>query len=56
MCLGGRVRCCGKAHQKKEEFIPLTAARAEVEVLDFCAKVTIKQRYENKSSNPIEAV
>lgn len=67
MCLGGLLRCCNPGPYKEvlkwvppnqpEQFIiPLTGAFAEVEVLDTIAKITIKQRYENKEETPIEAV
>jgi len=36
--------------------IPLTGVRYEVSIVDFCAQVTLLQRFENREENPIEAV
>ncbi len=51
-------RCCDQSHKQKfeEVMVPLTGAAAFVKIEDFVAEVTIKQRYENKEKNPVEAV
>lgn len=35
--------------------MPLTGVSVNAKVIDFCAEVTVHQRYENVESNPIEA-
>jgi hypothetical protein len=35
--------------------IPLSGVDVSVKIVDFCAEVTISQRYVNKEANPIEA-
>ena len=40
----------------KQKECPLTAVAADVMINDFTASVTITQQFENKESNPIEAV
>jgi len=40
----------------KQNECPLTAVAADVTITDFTASVTITQQFENKESNPIEAV
>ena len=39
-----------------EAVVPLIGASAEVKVIDYCAEVEIKQRYENREESPVEAV
>ena len=36
--------------------IPLIGALFEVRIVDFCAEVTLKQRFENREESPIEAI
>ncbi|KAH3732835.1 Vault protein inter-alpha-trypsin domain [Pelomyxa schiedti] len=36
--------------------VPLTGVRFEVEILDFCAHVTLHQRFENRENDPLEVV
>jgi uncharacterized protein YegL len=60
MCLGGKLHghCCNKKGDiiKADVIVPLTGATATVTIVDFVAQVVIKQRYENKEEDPIEAV
>ena len=36
--------------------MPLTGVKTEIKIVDFTAEVTIRQRFENIESDPIEAV
>eukprot|EP01119_Soliformovum_irregulare_P016300 TRINITY_DN4699_c0_g1_i2.p1 TRINITY_DN4699_c0_g1~~TRINITY_DN4699_c0_g1_i2.p1 ORF type:complete len:850 (+),score=284.73 TRINITY_DN4699_c0_g1_i2:75-2624(+) len=59
MCMGGRLsgRCCSPSLVYSEPMIvPLTGATSNVKIMDYCAEVEIRQRYENKEKDPIEAV
>jgi Vault protein inter-alpha-trypsin domain len=52
MCLGGYLWCCN-ANNKA---IPLTGVVVRAKIVDFCAEVTLEQRYENVEDFPIEAL
>ncbi len=49
--MGGLVRCCSE-----HLIVPLIGALSAVKIIDYTAEVSIKQRYENQSKNPIEAM
>ena len=36
--------------------VPLTGVKTEIKIVDFTPEVTIRQRFENIESDPIEAV
>eukprot|EP01112_Ceratiomyxa_fruticulosa_P009185 TRINITY_DN2395_c0_g1_i2.p1 TRINITY_DN2395_c0_g1~~TRINITY_DN2395_c0_g1_i2.p1 ORF type:complete len:918 (+),score=260.17 TRINITY_DN2395_c0_g1_i2:845-3598(+) len=60
MCIGGYITgiCCDPSDPKKKTSVtvPLVGVETRVLLVDYTAEVTIKQRYENVESNPIEAV
>eukprot|EP01113_Clastostelium_recurvatum_P011179 TRINITY_DN1563_c2_g1_i5.p1 TRINITY_DN1563_c2_g1~~TRINITY_DN1563_c2_g1_i5.p1 ORF type:complete len:1057 (+),score=336.60 TRINITY_DN1563_c2_g1_i5:93-3173(+) len=63
MCLGGYIMgrpCCPPDQPirptQKEVPVPLVGVLTTVNIIDFTAEVTLKQRYENVENDPIEAV
>ena len=61
MCRVGTFRPVSKpttvpTTPKSEGPIPLIGALFDVRIVDFCAEVTLKQRFENREDVPIEAI
>eukprot|EP01113_Clastostelium_recurvatum_P026749 TRINITY_DN3212_c0_g1_i3.p1 TRINITY_DN3212_c0_g1~~TRINITY_DN3212_c0_g1_i3.p1 ORF type:complete len:918 (-),score=245.79 TRINITY_DN3212_c0_g1_i3:11-2764(-) len=66
MCLGGYLLgrpCCPPPvgihihpAKVKKAPVPLVGVRTTVQIIDFTAEVTLKQRYENIEKDPVEAI
>eukprot|EP00727_Mastigamoeba_balamuthi_P001039 m51a1_g10932 hypothetical protein (841) ;mRNA; f:140423-143884 len=55
MCRCGKFVVPGRQDQSGAGAVPLTGLAFDVRVLDFCVEVTVRQRFHNRESSPLEA-